>query len=109
MDYVFEPKHFIDRADRRFPLHNVDLPGKADVFPTLAYDVARVAGREAYSLHGVLYCCITCLSWVGSVLCRSHGGQHDAKYVTFELPLHAAFVADEIWGYVVEPQLLFAS
>ena len=27
-----------------------------------------------------------------------HGGQHDAKDVTFELPLHAAFVADEIWG-----------
>ena len=27
-----------------------------------------------------------------------HGGQHDTKYVTFELLMHAAFVADEIWG-----------
>ena len=28
-----------------------------------------------------------------------HGGQHDTKYVTFELllVLHAAFVADEFW------------
>ena len=25
------------------------------------------------------------------------GGQHDTKYVTFDLLLHAAFVADEIW------------
>ena len=32
-----------------------------------------------------------------------HGGQHDTKHVTFELPLHAAFVADEIWGYILEP------
>ena len=28
-----------------------------------------------------------------------HGGQHGTKYVTFELLLHAAFVADEIWGF----------
>ena len=27
-----------------------------------------------------------------------HGGQHDTKYLTFELLMHAAFVADEIWG-----------
>ena len=27
-----------------------------------------------------------------------HGGQHDTKYVTFELLLHAAFMADEILG-----------
>ena len=27
-----------------------------------------------------------------------HGGQHNTKYVTFELLLHAAFVADEVWG-----------
>ena len=26
-----------------------------------------------------------------------HGGQYDTKYVTVELILHAAFVADEIW------------
>ena len=27
-----------------------------------------------------------------------HGGQHDTKYVTFELLRYAAFVGDEIWG-----------
>ena len=32
-----------------------------------------------------------------------HGGQHETKYVTFEWPLHAAFVADEIWGFMLEP------
>ena len=32
-----------------------------------------------------------------------HGGQHDTKYVTFELSLHAAFVADEIWGFMLKP------
>ena len=32
-----------------------------------------------------------------------HGGQHDTKYVTFELTMHAAFVADEIWGFILEP------
>ena len=32
-----------------------------------------------------------------------HGGQHDIKYVTFELLLHATFVADEIWGVLLEP------
>ena len=32
-----------------------------------------------------------------------HGGQHDTKYVTFELLLHAVFVADEIWGFMLEP------
>ena len=32
-----------------------------------------------------------------------YGGQHDTKYVTFELLLHAAFVADEIWVFVLEP------
>ena len=26
----------------------------------------------------------------------AHGGQHDTKYVTFELLLHAAFVADNV-------------
>ena len=31
-----------------------------------------------------------------------HGGQHDTKYVTFELLMHAAFVADEIWGFMLE-------
>ena len=32
-----------------------------------------------------------------------HGDQHDTKYVTFELLMHAAFVADEIWGFMLEP------
>ena len=32
-----------------------------------------------------------------------HGDQYDTKYVTFELLLHAAFVADEIWGFMLEP------
>ena len=32
-----------------------------------------------------------------------HGGQHDTKNVTLELLLHAAFVADEIWGFMLEP------
>ena len=34
-----------------------------------------------------------------------HGGQYDTinKYVTFELPLHAAFMADKIWGDNPEP------
>ena len=30
------------------------------------------------------------------------GGQHDTKYVTFELLLHVVFVADEIWGFMPE-------
>ena len=32
-----------------------------------------------------------------------HGGQHDTKYVTSELLTHAAFVADEILGFMPEP------
>ena len=32
-----------------------------------------------------------------------HGGQHDTKYATFELLLHAAFMADEILGVMLEP------
>ena len=32
-----------------------------------------------------------------------HGGQHDTKYVAFELLIRAAFVADEILGFVLEP------
>ena len=28
-----------------------------------------------------------------------HGGQRDIKCVTFEFLMHAAFVADEIWGF----------
>ena len=32
-----------------------------------------------------------------------YGGQHDTKYVTFELLMHAAFVADETWGFMPEP------
>ena len=33
----------------------------------------------------------------------AHGSQHDTKYVTFELLMRAAFVADEIWGFMPEP------
>ena len=32
-----------------------------------------------------------------------HGSQHDIKYVAFELLLHAAFVTDEMSGYMLEP------
>ena len=32
-----------------------------------------------------------------------HGGQHDTKYVNFELLVHAAFVVDEICGFILEP------
>ena len=32
-----------------------------------------------------------------------HGGQHDIKYVTYELLLHAAFVADTVWDDKLEP------
>ena len=35
------------------------------------------------------------------------GGQHDTKYVTFELLMHAAFVADEIWGFMIEPARIY--
>ena len=35
------------------------------------------------------------------------GGQHDTKYVTFELLMHAAFVADEIWGFMLEPARIY--
>ena len=38
-----------------------------------------------------------------SLFCTVHGGQHDTKYVTFELLMHAAFVAGEIWGFMLEP------
>ena len=37
-----------------------------------------------------------------------HDGQHNTKYVTFELLVHAAFAADEIWGGMLEPQLVQA-
>ena len=33
----------------------------------------------------------------------SHGGQHYTKYVTLELLLDAAFVADKLWGFMLEP------
>ena len=33
-----------------------------------------------------------------------HGGQHDTKYVTFELLLHAAFIrGSRNWGDMLEP------
>ena len=32
-----------------------------------------------------------------------HGGQHDTTHVTFELLMHAAFVADKNWGFMLEP------
>ena len=31
-----------------------------------------------------------------------YGGQHDTTYVTFELLMDAAFVVDEIWGFMPE-------
>ena len=37
-----------------------------------------------------------------------HGGQHGTKYVTCELLMHAAFVADEIWGFMLEPARITA-
>ena len=36
-----------------------------------------------------------------------HGGQHDTKYVAFELLLHVAFVADNRWVDVLEPARTF--
>ena len=40
-----------------------------------------------------------------------HGGQHETKYVTFELLLimHATFVADEIWGFMPNPARIICS
>ena len=35
------------------------------------------------------------------------GGQHDTKYVTFELLMHAAFVANEIWGFMLETARMY--
>ena len=32
-----------------------------------------------------------------------HGVHHDTKYATFELLMHAAFVAAEIWGIMHAP------
>ena len=32
-----------------------------------------------------------------------HGGQYDTQYVAFETLVHAAFVADTIWGDKLEP------
>ena len=32
-----------------------------------------------------------------------HEGQNDTKYLTFELLMLAALVADEIWGIMLEP------
>ena len=31
-----------------------------------------------------------------------HGGHHHTKFVTFELLMYAALVADEIWGFMLE-------
>ena len=39
--------------------------------------------------------------------CTVHGGQYDTKYVTFELLLNAAFVADEIWVFTLEPARIY--
>ena len=41
-------------------------------------------------------------SWLSSSS-TVHGGQHDTKYVISELLLHATFVADGIWGDMLEP------
>ena len=40
--------------------------------------------------------------WICHPSSTVHGGQHDTKYVTFELLMHAAFVADEIGGVMLE-------
>ena len=71
-------------------VHDLDLPGRADIFPILhdlhdlyylydlydLYDIAHVAGWDPYSLlHDLAH-----ISWVGSVLYRcpctaSHNGR----------------------------------
>ena len=57
------PAHyFIPRTDHRFLLHDLDLPGRADVDPDLS-DLPRVPGWEPCSLHDLRH-----VSWVGSVL-----------------------------------------
>ena len=38
-----------------------------------------------------------------SPCCTYHPGQHETDYVTFEFLLHAAFGADEIRGFTLEP------
>ena len=32
-----------------------------------------------------------------------HGGQYDSIYVMFEFLFHATFVADNVWGFMLEP------
>ena len=56
-----------------------------------------VIGRDTFAALAPV------LSFAMSPSPTVHGGQHDTKYVTFELLLHATFVADEIWGFVLEP------
>ena len=40
--------------------------------------------------------------------CTVHGGQYDANYVTFEWTLQAAYVADTIWGVLLDPACIAA-
>ena len=53
------------RTDDRFPLHNLDLPGGADILLMCVNDLAHVAGWEPYNLHYLLEGRV---SWVGSVV-----------------------------------------
>ena len=69
-------------------VHDLDLPGRADIFPILhdlhdlyylydlydLYDIAHVAGWEPYNLHDQL---IAHVSLVGSVLYRSCTTSHN--------------------------------
>ena len=36
-----------------------------------------------------------------------HSGQHDTKYMRFELLMNATFVADEIWCFTLEPARIY--
>ena len=57
------------------PLHDLDLPGRADLFPIL-YDLLHlihVAGSKPYHLH---YLDIARVSWVGFVLQYTHPVLH---------------------------------
>ena len=53
---------FTPRTDNRFPVHDLDLPGRVNLFPIL-YDLAPVAGWERYNLHDLAHD-----PWVGSAL-----------------------------------------
>ena len=80
-------------------------------------------GREMFPSYGNAWLLLTFLKacdWSGHIfgasarsftqknrLCHPlstvHDRRHDARYVTFELLLHAAFAVDETWGDMLEP------